>query len=90
MDTLDYFKLPPTSARQVTARLDWAGSANLDLHWRHCVTFAAVGNNDGATANNPEVTSVPIPAGQCWMILVQMISGSSTVPTFARLRLTSP
>jgi hypothetical protein len=89
-DSLDYFKIQSSSAIPVTAKLDWNDSSNLDLTWRNCLTFGEEGNLNGATSQKPEATTVNIPTGQCWFLLVKMRSAGSAEPTFARLRLTSP
>jgi hypothetical protein len=88
-DSSDYFRIQPAVALPVTARINWSGPANLDLLWRRCSPFNAVGNTSGATAANPEQTSVTIPAGQCWILLVRMAPGA-VGPAFARLQVTSP
>ncbi len=91
-DTLDYFRFEPSVDLPVTARLQWpAGSDSLDLTWRRCgVPNALVGNLDGATpAANPEITSVTVPAGECWLLLVSL-SSTSARSVFARLLLRSP
>ncbi len=89
-DSLDMFRFPSASSPlRVTAQLDWIGPGNLDLLWRHCSQFTPVGNSDGATTANPERSSVDIPAGECWLLLVAQNSRLPE-PTFARLRVKSP
>lgn len=86
-DSLDMFRFAPSSPLHVTAQLDWPGPANLDLLWRTCAQFTPVGNSDGATTANPEKTSVDIPAGGCWLLLVVLKSRLPEL-TFAQLRVT--
>jgi len=87
-DSLDMFRFEPSSPLRVNAQLDWNGPGNLDLVWRSCSQFTTVGNGDGATpAKKPEKTSVDIPAGECWLLLVALKSRLPE-PTFAQLRLT--
>lgn len=94
-DTLDALKVlnsSPASPLAVTARLDWPtnANANLDLRWSRCADPQdPVGNANGATSNNPEQTSVSVPAGTCWFLAVLMPSGGSEV-VFARLTITTP
>jgi hypothetical protein len=94
VDTVDMFKFTATgSPLALTARLDWSSPApvNLNLQWRTCPTFLPTGNSDGNTpANKPEVTSVLIPAGQCWLLLVTGPTQAGIQSVFARLRVTSP
>ena len=91
-DTIDFFRIQPAAPLAVTARLDWTGPANLDLRWRTCSTFLPVGNLAGATStNNPEATSVTIPAGQCWVLMLMLGPYAvASPPVFARLRVTIP
>jgi hypothetical protein len=89
MDTVDFFQFRPPAPLPVTARLDWPSAANFDLRWRRCAPYVLVGNEDGATAANPESTTVTIPGGECWVLLVSLVTRGPE-PEFARLRLTSP
>lgn len=90
-DTLDAYRIENallSNPLPVTVRLEWPASpsANLDLRWRQCSEpLASAGSEDGATQSNPENTSNSIPPGQCRLLLVIMVSGS-TEPVFARLR----
>lgn len=85
VDTADYIRIQPAAPLRVTARLSWQGNADLNLNWVDCNTGAPRGNTDGATTANPEVTTVDVPAGQCWMLLTRLMSTSPTV--FAVLQL---
>lgn len=85
-DTVDVFRFRPTFPTPISARLDWPSSANLDLRWRRCSPYVMVGNDSGATMSNPESTAVIVPAGECWVLLVMLVS-AGTEPEFARLRL---
>jgi hypothetical protein len=88
-DTVDFFQFRPQAPLTVTARLDWPTTANMNLRWRRCAPYVVVGNADGATSANPESTTVTIPGGECWVLLVSLVSTGPN-PQFARLRLTSP
>lgn len=89
VDLLQFRPFPPETLT-VTARLDWPTSANFDLRWRRCMPFGAVvGNETGATTANPESSTVMIPGGECWVLLVSL-RPQHPRPEFARLRLTSP
>jgi hypothetical protein len=89
-DSLDMFRFMPSSSLPVTAELDWRGGGNLDLSWQRCSTPTSVGNLNGATAaTRPERTSVVIPGGECWLLLVALNSRLPG-PTAARLHLKSP
>jgi hypothetical protein len=91
-DTVDYFGFSTIGAVpfSVTATATWQSNANVDLKWQDCVTAAPVGNLDGSTpANKPERTSVSVPAGQCWNLLV-IIRGNPTALELIKLDLTSP
>lgn len=91
IDTVDFFTITPASPLTITARLDWIDPVDLDLRWRTCSPFTTTGNAAGATlTNNPEVTSVTIPAGQCWVLLVTGPRAPGVQPVFARLRVTTP
>ena len=88
-DTVDLFRFRPPTSLRVTARLAWPTSANLDLRWRRCTPpSATVGNEGGATMANPESTTVIIPGGECWVLLVSLRQQWPR-PVFARLHLTS-
>lgn len=88
-DSVDMVRLdPPSATMHVTARLSWSPStANLDLRWVDCATNATVGNADGMTGSNPEATTVDVPGGDCWLLLVILSSPSTTTPVIAHLRL---
>lgn len=88
-DDADLFRLSPGPARRLTAVLDWNGPANLDLRWLLCSTLQPVGNANGATAQRPERSSVLVPAGACWLLVVTMPNATAE-PAFARLRVVSP
>lgn len=77
-DTIEYFRFaaPPGNIRTVTATADWQSGANVDLSWQVCDTPTVVGNADGVTNGKPEKTTVTVPGGQCWKLLV-VIHGPS-------------
>jgi hypothetical protein len=89
-DSVDMFRFMPSSLLRVSAELDWSGPGDLDLLWRSCGQFTPVGNSDGATTTKkPERTSVDIPGGACWLLLVTLKTRLPE-PTFAHLRVKSP
>ena len=90
-DTLDFLKItaPVPGPLSLTATLNWRDSSNLDLSWHDCITANPRGNYAGATLANPEITSVSIPGGECWILQIGM-RPTSLGPTFARLEVKSP
>jgi hypothetical protein len=94
-DTLDSFRIDNTLGVQplpITAVLSWSTThgANVDLRWISCAPpYGNVGNTDGATQLNPESTSVTIPNGSCWtLLLLTPPTGNDLI--LARLRITTP
>jgi len=89
LDTIDVFKVKPTTDLHVTARLDWGSGANLDLRWLDCVTKAPLASSGGATSGKPEISTLTILGGRCAALLVVM-RPNSAARAFPRLRVTSP
>lgn len=87
-DTIDMIRFMPGAALTITAELNWSDSSNLDLLWRRC-DLTPIGNSDGATTHKPEHTTETIPAGQCWVLMVFLVSRGPE-PVYAQLRVKTP
>jgi hypothetical protein len=89
-DTSDVFRIIPAVASTITARVDWVGSAPLDLRWRSCVPpFPDTPAGSAASLPNSRQISASINAGEC-RLLVVLKSTVTPNPVFARLRISTP
>jgi len=89
-DSIENFRFSFPSSTPVTARAEWDGPANIDLRWRSCADpNQTVGNMMGATATRPEITSVTVPGGECWLLQVVLQPPLTENPVI-KLDVTSP
>lgn len=76
----DYHAFDNTTGADVTftATVNWAGTesgvADVDLIFFDCTTFALKGF--AASLAQPEITTVTIPAGECWLVLNNLYDGA--------------
>ena len=55
----------------ITATLSWDSNSDIDIYWTEAGWNDYVGNFDGATLSNPEVSQVTIPAGETWLVWLE-------------------
>ena len=94
-DTMDIFRIEPTTSIDVTARIDWRPAlppstpSNVMIGWQSCAPFVISGSGSFVPVPNPTQITRSIPAGDCWLLIVRLrVGGAQSV--FARLRLSSP
>jgi len=86
-DTADYYRLEPSVPMNVTAVLDWSTTtADLDLWWSDCGLIP----ENGSVLEKPERADVHLPASECRLLGIYLVSGPQPKPIIIQLRLTSP
>jgi len=70
----------------VRVQLDWGGAADVDILWCRDVGCNVVSTGGGATASNPEVSRVRLPAGATWYLWINLFDPAGTKSSFARIR----
>lgn len=92
--TDDYSKFAPVAALPLTVTAQWqpVGSAvdDVDILWCDATCGAYVGNFDGASSNNPEQTSVTVPAATTWLLFFDAYDLGPTGEVTVRVTITSP
>jgi len=90
-DCDDFFSFTNPLARvdTITVRLDWSSGPDVDILWCKVVTCSGSGNvitGGGATSNNPENSTVIIPAGATWYLWINLFDPTAVPAILARVR----
>ncbi|HKI93711.1 MAG TPA: hypothetical protein VJ992_00315 [Gemmatimonadales bacterium] len=92
--TDDFSKFAPAADLPLTVTAQWqpVGSAvdDVDILWCNADCSAYVGNFDGATSNNPEQSSVTVPAAATWLLFFDAYDLGPTGEVTVRITITSP
>jgi hypothetical protein len=70
----------------ITVQLDWLSGADNDILWCDATCGAFVGNFDGASTNNPESSTVIIPAGAHWNLWINLFDPAGVKAVLLRVR----
>lgn len=90
-DCDDLFKIRNTSlvtGDSVTVELDWFTGADVDILWCNAGCTAFRGNFAGATGDNPEASTVVIPANTEWRLWLNLFDAGGAAATLVRVRVT--
>lgn len=90
-DVDNFYTLTLAGTTTFTVTLDWAASygADLDILFCNAACSAFVGNFDGASTANPEVSTVTLPAGTYNLWINNFVSsGSTPAAPLYRIRIT--
>ncbi|MGH7606636.1 MAG: hypothetical protein ACREME_04785 [Gemmatimonadales bacterium] len=87
-DCDDFFTITNSTGAllSVTVQLDWMNASDLDILWCNEACDAFVGNFDGATGDNPEASTVDIPAGTTWRLWINLFDPDGTPSEVVRVR----
>jgi len=90
-DCDDFFKVTNSTGadRTITVRLDWFTGSDIDILWCKNATCSGPGNvvsGGGATASNPENSSVVIPAGATWYLWINNFDPAGAPSILSRVR----
>jgi len=90
-DCDDFFTVTNSTAAAltVTVRLDWFTGSDIDILWCKNATCSGPGNvvtGGGATASNPENSSVSIPAGATWYLWINNFDPAGAASILSRVR----
>lgn len=85
-----FFNITNSLARAdtITVQLDWLSGADNDILWCDATCGAFVGNFDGATTSNPEMSTVIIPAGAHWNLWINLFDPAGNKAVLLRVRIT--
>jgi len=88
-DCDDFYAVTNTGATSDSMRvqLDWLSAADVDVLWCRNAACSSVTTGGGATASNPEISRVFIPAGATWYLWINLFDPAGTKSSFARIRL---
>ena len=89
-DCDDFFKVTNSTAAALTVLvdLDWFTGSDIDILWCKNATCSGPGNvvsGGGATANNPEHSSVIIPAGATWYLWINNFDPAGATSILSRV-----
>jgi hypothetical protein len=78
---------PGGASDSMRVQLDWLSAADVDVLWCRNPACSSVTTGGGATAANPEISRVFIPAGATWYLWINLFDPAGTKSSFARIRL---
>jgi hypothetical protein len=86
----DFFTLanPLAVTDSVTVEVAWGTNADVDVLWCNAGCSAFVGNFAGATAANPEITKVRLPASTTWRLWLNLWDAGTVNASLIRVRVT--
>ena len=87
-DCNDFFKFTNSLARPdtISVRLDWFTGSDVDILWCRNAACSSVTTGGGATSNNPENSTVIIPAGATWYLWFNLFDPAGAPSVIARAR----
>lgn len=91
-DCDDFFTITNATASpiSVSVRAEWHEAGDVDILWCNAGCTAFVGNFTGATAANPENSTVSVPAATTYRLYMNLFDGGGDAYSFVRVRVTMP
>lgn len=87
----NFYRLTLAAPTTFTVTLAWPSDADLDILYRNAACTGFVGNFDGATVSNPEVSTVTLAAGTYNLWINNFVSsGAPPAAPIYRVTITSP
>jgi alpha-tubulin suppressor-like RCC1 family protein len=90
LETVHFLTVAPPSDLGLRVRIEWQTGADIDIYWTDAGVTQDVGNYDGATLSQPEVSTTTVPGGITWRLALFKFDWNdpiSTPTSMARVRI---
>ncbi|UCF39803.1 MAG: hypothetical protein JSW43_08640, partial [Gemmatimonadota bacterium] len=89
-EAVHFLTVAPPADLGLRVRIEWQTGADLDIYWTDAPVVNDVGNYDGATLAQPEVSTTTVPGGITWRLALFKFDWNdfpSTPTSMARVRI---